>query len=274
MNPSEVSQTRAPSLDTLDLHPGERQRLQPFLGDAGDERSGELRGVRYDAKPPLLELAAIYEEDRLLGVLDHGALDLGLQNIRVRQETLAGNALDAHEGSVRIVRRDRPYRMRTYERERELPHHPTNPDDAGLGRFVLHEQLHHRHGVGQERDLRSLPQYSARHVVRRGGTIQEHRIARLQQLDGRAGQTLFGLHTLVQPVPERVLMPRILRKNRSSVGSSYPSLILEGDQIPQGRHRRDPELRFQQSNRDTPRLPDEPRYPPTTLLRHHRLVRW
>jgi hypothetical protein len=54
----------------------------------------------------------------------------------------------------------------------------------------------------------------------------------------------------------------------------HPALLLEDDQVSPGRHRRDPEFGLQQSDRDASGLPNELRYPATSLLRYQYLSLW
>src|SRR5688500_15421976 len=116
MNPSGTSHTLAPSFISLDkyyLHLSAHERRQPFLLSLHHERPGEPGGVRYDVRAPLLQLAAVHKSVGLLGVLEHGALDPGLHELRVRQVAVVGTPLDADEGPARRVSRAHAYRVRS-----------------------------------------------------------------------------------------------------------------------------------------------------------------
>src|SRR5919112_2366175 len=251
----------------LHVDPEDLESFHVRPAGVGRYHQADLGDVVDDAESPLLELPAVNEQNRSLGVSDHRLLDLGFQWVDVREISFGCDPLDAQKGPVRHVRLDRVYRARSHERERERTEDPPKPHHTPPRGICVGEQVHYRHQVGQAGDTRRAGQDAPRRVVRRSRRVDEHGLIRLEQRSGGAGQTLFLLYRLTQPLLEGVLVLREPGRNRPPMGPLDLPLAFEQREIPSRSRSRDAKLFLQPGHRDTPRLADAHRYPLPTLLR-------
>src|SRR5215212_303575 len=233
----------------------------------GLHHHADLRDVVDDAESPLFELPAVNEQNGSLGVPDHRFLDLGFEWVDVREISFGCDPLDAQESPVRHVRLYRVYRARSHERECERTEDPAKPHHARPRGICVREEVHYRHQVGQARDTRRTGQDAPRRVVRRGRRVDKDGLIRPEQRRRGAGQTLFLLYRLTQPLLEGVLVLRESWRNRPTMGPLDLPLTFEQREISPRSRSRNAKLFLQPGHRDTSRLADTHRYPLLTLLR-------
>ena len=167
------------------------------------------------------------------------------------------------------VRLDSAHGLRADERSRELPQRAAGADHLHLRRVVLTHQLHDRHRVGQQRALQVLADDAAGCDVCSRRAVDEHRLARLDQLQRLLGEPLLGVDRHFQALKEGVLMARQPWKHRAAVRAAGDAPPLELVEIAACGHRRDAELRFEPGHRDAALLPQTLRNQPPALSRKH-----
>ena len=91
---------RALAADHSELHAGRPQRFQRGGRRAVGQHARDLGHARDRVLPARAELGVVEQQHGLLGLRDHGALDLGLQLVGVGQHAVAGDALDRQEHAV------------------------------------------------------------------------------------------------------------------------------------------------------------------------------
>ena len=196
----------------------EAQRVGLSLVEPGRERRRDLADRSDHAQPPHRQLRLIDQEHGLARLLDHGALELGLERVGVGEHAVGGDALDREEQPVGEVALDRAHGERADERAGEPAQRAADADHLQPGPALLEQQLHHRQRVGQHRRRQPGLDQPARDVVRRRRRVQEDRLARREQATAASASAVFSS----APTSSR-------RANESScaemVGSTAPPCV-------------------------------------------------
>ena len=99
--------------------PAEPQGVGLRLVEPGRDRGRDLGDRSDHAQPAHRQLGVIDQEHGLARLLDHRALELGLERVGVGEHAVGGDALDRQEQPVGEVALDRAHRERADERARE-----------------------------------------------------------------------------------------------------------------------------------------------------------
>ena len=100
--------------------------------EAGGSREiGDLHALRGrdHVQPAPVELAVRRHQHDRRRLRDHGALDLGLERVRVGQEALGRDALDREHDAIGVEALDRAHRLGAHERLRERAERAAEADE-------------------------------------------------------------------------------------------------------------------------------------------------
>jgi hypothetical protein len=188
------------------------------------------------------ELGLVDEQDRVLGVRDHGALHLGLQGVGVGQRAVGRDALDAEVQAVGDVAEHGVHGERPDEGARQRAEHAADADEVDRRARMRGHELHHRERVRDDGRPHAAVEQRPRDVVGARRGVEEDRLALLHRGRGGDRDGALGLGGHLQAGGERVLVGGDRRHHRAAVGAPREPLALEAGEVAPRGHRRDAEL--------------------------------